>query len=326
MKISYSSWDKFLTCGFMYKIEKILKYEPKQKSSALVFGSAIDEGCNDLLLGKDAEVVKENFIKNIKKLYKTDSYYFFKNDFDYDLLTEKQEQLALGYLKDLDYEGTLDIQTIHKTLFNKIMDNGKDYSVISKSQQLFISCISTMSLKQKGLMVFDAYVKKILPQIKEVISVQSELKTMPGFLDIKAKLLDDEIYILDNKTSSGLYSEDRILNASQLMIYAKDENVDNIGYIVMNKNVKKNTEKTCISCGFNGNGLRHKTCPNEIDSMRCNGDWEVFITPEIEMQILLGKVDKKKQSITFESIKSVEESIKNNIYPMNLNSSGICYS
>ncbi len=317
--ISYSSWDRYMTCPKMYEIEKIEGYEPKQKSSALIFGSAIDQALNELLLTNNKDSAVKIFTDGIRPLLKTDEFYFFKGDFDYDLLTEKQITLAEEYLKELEYSGTMDVVTLHSTLYSKILDNGNDYSVISNQQQKFISFISTMSLKQKGLMMIDAYVDKILPQIEKVISVQKATTLRPGFLDLEIVLKGIGKVTADHKTASRMYTQSQIDYAPQLLLYDKEVNNKQIAYIVLGKNVNKNTTKTCCECGFNGNGLRHKTCPDVRDGVRCNGEWDVMICPEIETQILVGDVDTQIQDTVLKSIASVEDAIDKKAFPMNIN-------
>lgn len=319
-KISYSSWDKYLTCPQMWFIEKVLGYEPKQKSSALIFGGGIDESLNHLLEHNDIDVAKTMFKKYIKCLLKTTKYYFFKADFDYDLLTEKQIKIAEDYLKELDYEGTLDIVTLHKTLYGKIMDCGNDYSVISENQQLFVSCISTMSLKQKGLMMIDAYVEKVLPQIEKVISVQEPTKGRPGFLDIECILKGIGKVTADHKTAARISTHANVESDPQLLLYDFEAKNKQVAKIVLGKNVKKNTTKTCSVCNFNGNGLRHKTCPEMKGKVRCDGEWDVSISPEIEIGIFVGDVNKEIQATVLKSIASVEDAIEKEAFPFNTKS------
>ena len=302
----------------MYKIEKILGYQPSQMSSALPFGGAIDDALNDIVQGGDINKAKGEFKKKVKKLFKTTDYYFFKGDFDYDILTDKQVEIAEDYLKELEYDGNMDIPSLHKALYKKILENGNDYNVITEKQQLFLSCISAMSLKQKGLMMIDAYIENIMPEIEEVISVQRETKERPGFVDLEVKLKGIGKVTADNKTASRLYDQAKVDYSPQLMLYDLETKHGQVAYFVLGKNVKKNKTQECTKCGMNGNGLRHKTCPNEIDGVRCNGAWDVFITPEIETQILIADVDKDKQKSVLESVKSVEDAIDKGAFPMNL--------
>lgn len=319
-KISYSAWECYMTCGMKYYITRVLGWEVKQKSSALVFGSVIDDALNHLLETNDIEGAKKIFKDGIKCLYKSTDYYFFKGDFDYDLLTDRQIDLGLEYLKELDYEGSLDLESLHKALYKQILSNGNDYQAITQNQQLFLSCISTMSLKQKGLMMIDAYVEKVLPKINKVVSVQRATKLRPGFLDIEIDLKGHGMVTADHKTAGRMYDQSKIDHAWQLFIYDKEVNHGKVCYIVLGKTLRKNAQKTCRSCGFNGNGSRHITCPDESTGSRCYGEWEIVITPEIDIQVMVADVNKAEQETVLKSIESVEKAIDAKVFPMNLNS------
>lgn len=65
MKLSHSAIDLYKKCGKAYKLRYKDKLTSKTKSSALFFGSALDEAFNYLLTHKDdidvAEKTKEQF-------------------------------------------------------------------------------------------------------------------------------------------------------------------------------------------------------------------------------------------------------------------------
>jgi hypothetical protein len=62
-KISYSAYKKYTTCPKMYEYHYNQKLRPTGTSSSLLFGSAMDEALNALLLntGDPHETFKENF-------------------------------------------------------------------------------------------------------------------------------------------------------------------------------------------------------------------------------------------------------------------------
>lgn len=62
-KVSHSAWKKYMTCPKMYDYHYNERLRPTGTSSALVFGSAIDEALNALLLktGDPFEVFKQKF-------------------------------------------------------------------------------------------------------------------------------------------------------------------------------------------------------------------------------------------------------------------------
>lgn len=318
-KISYSAWDKYLACPKMYEIEYILGYRPKQTSSALIFGSAFDSGLNILNKTKDYDKAQKVFIDALRPLIKTTKYYFFKGDFDYDLLTDKQIEIANQYLQELEYEGNLEIDMIHKQLFDKIIQNGNKYSILTDNQQLLLSLISAMSLKQKGLLMYDAYIKNILPKMKKIHSIQRKTLNRPGCGDLEAEYKDEGKLTFDIKTSSRPYPDAKIAFAPQLLLYDLEFDNGKIGYIIFIKQIRKNTTKHCKVCKFNGTGGRHKTCNNEIKGVRCGSEWDIFINPEAEIQVLIADVDKDLQKTVLGSITEVEQAIDKGIFPRNLN-------
>jgi len=62
-KISHSAWSKYLLCPKMYDLHYNKRIRPAGTSSALLFGLAIDEALNALLLdkGKPLDVFRKNF-------------------------------------------------------------------------------------------------------------------------------------------------------------------------------------------------------------------------------------------------------------------------
>ena len=62
-RISFSAWDKYLTCPKMYDLHYNQRLRPSGKSSPLVFGVALDEALNSLLLQGDLNVAIEVFRK-----------------------------------------------------------------------------------------------------------------------------------------------------------------------------------------------------------------------------------------------------------------------
>lgn len=90
-KISYSAWKKYQTCAKMYDYHYNERLRPLGISSALVFGTAIDEALNQLLLhNKDPlPVFQENF-------QFSDEIVFDPRDFDTELFTDEQYKKVSG--------------------------------------------------------------------------------------------------------------------------------------------------------------------------------------------------------------------------------------
>lgn len=84
-KISHSAWGKYLTCGKLYDLHYNHRLRPKGTSSALVFGTAIDEALNVLLLKKDLGLAIEAFRDNFE-WQKMNEVSFDDRDADYSLV------------------------------------------------------------------------------------------------------------------------------------------------------------------------------------------------------------------------------------------------
>jgi hypothetical protein len=110
-----------------------------------------------------------------------------------------------------------------------------------------------LSLSRKGTKLLDSYKKEIMPRIKEVVSVQSELNikgydecgsetddSIYGKLDLIAMIEDDNGAIrkalLDNKTTSEPYPKNAVQKKDQLALYACGyEDIELFGYLTLNK-------------------------------------------------------------------------------------------
>ena len=87
-KISHSAWQKYLTCPKMYDYHYNQRLRPAGTSSALLFGTAIDEALNDLLLhDKDPVPV---FRKHFKEF--DDKVAIHNLDIDMNILTDDQKK------------------------------------------------------------------------------------------------------------------------------------------------------------------------------------------------------------------------------------------
>jgi len=86
-KISYSAWNKYHTCPRLYKLHYIDRIRPEGTSSSLLFGCAIDEALNALLLktGDPLVVFRDNFTWDMCQ-----DTQWHDNDLDWDLFTPDQ--------------------------------------------------------------------------------------------------------------------------------------------------------------------------------------------------------------------------------------------
>lgn len=92
-KISYSAYKKYMTCPKMYDYHYNDKLRPTGTSSALIFGLAIDEALNGLLLktGDPIQLFQKNFeFENLQNVE------WDARDFDIDLFTQDQKDKIFG--------------------------------------------------------------------------------------------------------------------------------------------------------------------------------------------------------------------------------------
>ncbi len=173
-------------------------------------------------------------------------------------------------------------------------------------------------LRVKGRLLLEAYRDIIYPQIEEVHSVQEKLESRPGVLDAVLTIRDHGMVLIDHKTSSMPYQRDAIQKDTQLALYSRDRGIDKIGFAVLNKKIC--FVKICTKCGFDGSHSSHKTCPKEVDSVRCHGKFQKTPDQGRMVQLLIQDAPKINQVLIESSINDVEKAIKANHFPRNLNS------
>ena len=337
-KLSHSQIARYSQCAKSYQYHYIDKLRPTTTSGALLFGSALDSALNILLLENDLKKAKEEFVIkftdgeiNGEKVYiptSTQVVYAY-NDFDSDLLDKK----VYKEIKDIFGEqyGT-DISSVlgyYKELTSKKSTQG--LGSFNESDRKLYSFVNWLSMRAKGMVMLKAYKKKILPKINKVLAVQKEVllenedgDSVVGFIDLIADIKDYGVVVLDNKTSAREYAPDSVVTSPQLALYMhsvyEEYKTRKAGYIVLRKNLMKNRVKVCSVCEFDGSSSRHKTCNNVINNVRCNGEWTETIDPDVFIQFIIDEIPEQTEALVLENANVVNEAIKANIFPRNLNS------
>lgn len=272
--ISFSAWTKYHTCPRLFKLHYEDRLRPQGTTSALLFGVAVDEALNALLLktGDPIVVFRDNFTWELCKDSK-----WFDADYDTELLNEEQRQELTG--------------------------KSKEY-------------VSWACMRIKGRMLIEKYIEQILPLIDEVHDVQLETQR-PGFIDAIVSIRGYGKVLLDHKTSSQFYKRDSVKGSSQLALYAGQIGLSKAGFCVLSKNIKKNKVKQCVVCSFKTT-TAHTTCNSIIDGKRCNGAFDVTISPEAIIQLIVDDIDITEQKIVEQSVKETEEAIAKEVFPMNV--------
>lgn len=321
-KISYSAYKKYHTCPKLYEFHYKERLRPNFTTSALIFGSAIDDALNELLTG--TEDALETYKKSVDGMLQENSRVIWDiYDFDVELIDSGAFENLNHYGTTLGYTGN-DLAAFVRKAVTAINDEGLD--TLSENQYALISAACLLSLECKAQLIIDEYKKTILPMIDEVHSVQAELSdtTIRGILDVDATVNGQRI-IIDHKTSKRPYKAGAANLDPQLILYAADQGVDKVGFVVMVKNINKNKEKKCKSCGYNGSGGMHKTCPNTIDGTRCHGTWEISVRPQAYIQYMEADISNVKKDLPREAINDTLKSIEGGHFPRNLSACNSMY-
>lgn len=340
--LSYSSLNTYMTCGYKYYLRYRKKFRSVFTSGALTYGSAIDRGLNVLLTTKDLEQAKAEFNKHWNFTYLNKEYVelthnetivYAESDFDEDLLTndDKDKIQSFGHeLQLLTFPSNNWDHAIKK--FKEILEEKKErgWPALRKDMKQFYNYMNWLSMRRKGSIMLESYNKKILPRIKEVLAVQKEnyLKNENGdqvvqYLDLIVVWEDGRRILFDNKTSTRDYEEDSAGKSPQLLSYyfgAKDQyKLDGVGFFVLKKIINKNKIKKCKTCGYDGSGATHKTCPTMVGKVRCNGEWDVSISPECYIKPIINGVVESVEKLVMSTFDETNEGIKRGVFNKNLN-------
>lgn len=334
-RLSYSQVSKYTQCGESYRLHYIEKLRPKTTTGALLFGSALDNALNVLLLGgPDVEKEFDDTFRN-QKINGKDTYIptstlvlYSATDFDADLLVQDDYDVFNKTKELQDFKG--EWPDLVKEMQAKKSASG--YDALSHEEKVLLGLGNWLSMRRKGLLMIEAYRKKIIPKINKVLGVQKFVKldngagdTIIGFVDLIADFDDYGPVILDNKTSILEYDKDSVLTSPQLSMYvnmlSEEYGTRKGGYIVMRKSIKKNREKVCSVCGHDGSGGRHKTCDAVVEGKRCGGTWNETLRPEVVIQVIVDEIPLRTEEIVMENLDLVNNGIKNEVFTRNL---GMC--
>lgn len=284
MKLSISGYKKYVQCPRMYKLHYVDRIRPTVTTSALVFGSAIDEALNALLEGKvDVAGACTVFDNN----FHPEAEFTMYDNKDYDplLLTEEDKEELLVECKAAGYPGD-DIDGLMKDLFKVQGRNAAYFDNLSEAQRTCLHLGCRLSLKLKAYMILETYNEEVIPKLKNIQNVQLEVgdgNKVRGYLDFSGEI-DGVFRELDNKTAKNKYTKYNQDSSIQLKLYAHLRNNYEVGYIVIHKEVK-----------------HYKTRPSKIDI-----DFHLF------------SVDNGECEDVYNTVLDVHKHIENGVFPKNL--------
>jgi hypothetical protein len=213
MKISYSQFEKYSSCGKSYELHYIKKLRPDLTSSAFFFGTAVGQVWQALALTKkevltqqekkDIELAKnpkESFnrlMKNIdlngKIIPATDPrVQYYKGDYDGELLQKDDWEKIDAYAKELGQILDNNRLVAFEDLINLYPSGLSDNDVSYLNLHFYLSLI------RKGEMMIDTFEKEVLPNIVKVYAIEKPIKIDLSLESDKA-LTDYLIGYLDMK-------------------------------------------------------------------------------------------------------------------------------
>lgn len=330
-RLSHSASSKYQDCSKAYEYHYIKKYRSTTQSAALLFGTAIDKSCEKYALTRSLSEAMELFESTWEeqelngtatKLIDCTKIVYSNNDFDSDLLDQSDYNfLAQTY-------GLEDVQSTIDEIYKKKEVIGFDN--LTEENKKLLNTANWLCLRHKGQYMVAEFASIFQKNVEEVLGTQVEVSlendqgdSIIGYVDFVLKMKNEEApVIIDLKTASRAYDDDSVTTSPQLGLYVyalknQYQNTNRAGYIVLNKNIKKNKDKVCSKCGYDGSGARHKTCNNEVDGVRCNGAWNEKINPSVSYQIIVDTVPELLQERIVENFNEVNKGIKAQIFPRN---------
>jgi hypothetical protein len=330
-RLSHSQINKYSDCPKSYELHYKKKWRVKEQSAALLFGTAIDKACETYLHNRDVVEAHETFLTYWKQqdlngkpteLHNCTEIVYSNNDLDLDLLYQSNYDLIIKSYSIKDVLATIEdiLQRKDKVGFKKLSENDK---------QIF-NFINWLCMREKGRLMLIAAIKWIDDNIVELLGTQVKVDLenedgdgILGYADLVARVKGkDKPVIIDFKTSGRAYEEDSVRTSTQLALYVfslkhKYENTNTAGYVVFQKNIRKNKEKTCSVCGYDGTGGRHKKCDNIVKGNRCNGEWIEKLNPSAVVQTVFDNIDEFFQKQVVENYNEVNRGIKAEVFPRN---------
>lgn len=301
--LSNSQFDRYNNCPTNYKYYYIDRLRETTFGSPLPFGSAIDNTLNTILEEfKNTNTIKCDYKSlfvekwlyttfNDELIYLPDSLKikYSAKDLCLEILTKEDLDKLNLKIKELtpDYEG-LSLNIIYEDIIFF-----KNRGEMTEKQHTLLNNIYWFCVKNKGILMLESYINNVIPTFDKVLEIQKKIELVDengnsviGFIDAIVKFKDDEnVYILDNKTSGLPYKPNQVETSRQLSTYCYALNLNYAAYAVMIKKINLNKVNVCTSCGFKSKGS-HKTCNNLVNSVRCNGIWSQIYSPESPKHLL----------------------------------------
>lgn len=309
--LTKSKMEKYLRCGFAYDCHYNKKIRPIKTGSALMFGIGIDDGLNELL--KKTKINPMDAYKAACEKFPLGTVEVSKYDYDKYLLDYKDKESMLKECKKIGYKGKDSVDDLFKSLWDK--------EKRSEKQEQVLDYLARKSLEKKAEIIFDAYKEQILPKIKKVHSVQKTSET--GIIDLVADWeTKGNTYVVDNKTASSDYEIDAADYSVQLILYAIEENINKVMFIVIPKRIDVKFTKTCTVCGAVCQSQHRSCAENDAEGKRCGGKFNTVIDKNIEIKVIKAEVTEEMKRRTLEIKAGVQKQIDSKVFICNFANCG----
>lgn len=347
MKVSNTQRSLYLQCGRKYYYRYKKKMRPRNKGSALFFGTAFDQASDVLFHQRDLELAKQRFSEiwfaqedNLScKFSKTDLDMRILETSDWAKLSAVADNLNVSnakkaYLKDGDIEKL--VKEIKKMKDQSFM---RDLTI---EEERFLHYAHILGMLRKGFLMLESFYYNILPKISKVISTQTKVDIsnglgdeINGYIDLLCemegfelpngrKLVAGDLVVADVKTAGVTYWNklDNLDESDQLDTYLASPQVQSISatnlicYMAVAKQVSKDEKFYCQTCNHE-KSTSHKTCNNEIDGKRCNGNWAGSIKYFCDHKIVIGERDLNEAIQVYGDYDMVVRGIQAEVFPRN---------
>jgi len=249
--LSHSQINTYTDCPKKWFLDKQKRLRPNYKGSALLFGSALDAAVEHILLKKEGtalsefrSTMKKFDVNGVEKILPKDllDVRFFAGDVDPALLD--QELVDKICVENLEIEPL----ELHEFLeFCKQQRKAKK-PLVKQEQKLF-NWLAYSTMMVKGERLLAKLGEWIAENIAEVHEVQKKIEIenengdkFIGYLDFIVTMKDGRKVLIDLKTSSNpnaYYPEESATESVQLGIYAQEEGITDVAYLVGDKKIRK---------------------------------------------------------------------------------------
>lgn len=347
MKISNTQRSLYLQCPrkYMYRYKK--KMRPRDKGSALFFGSAFDAASDILINQRDLPQAKVKFTELWMAHEENLSCKFSKTDLDVRLYEQSDLAKLTAAAGNLnvskawkDYQDHQDVVELVKDV--KKLKEQSFTRDLTLEEERFLHYANILSMLRKGYLMLESFYLNIIPHITGVVGTQvkTEIQNglgdeINGYIDLLCYmagyilpsgrvLAADDLVVADVKTAGVTYWEklDDLNNSDQLDSYLVSPQVRAIQetnlvcYMAVSKQVSKDEKSFCKLCG-NEKKSTHKKCNAEIDGKRCNGEWAEHVTYFCEAKIVIGERNVQEAGKMYEDYDHIVRGIKAEVFPRN---------